>query len=95
MCGRDMRFRALIDWGDAGWGDPALEMANLPFEAIPYVLEGYSTVSSELMGEGPRARMLWERIDCALRNLEDDPADADDLHAVLRLVGDAGGATLE
>jgi aminoglycoside phosphotransferase (APT) family kinase protein len=28
MCARDGILLALIDWGDAGWGDPALELAQ-------------------------------------------------------------------
>src|SRR5262249_9986438 len=30
MCTREGRLLALIDWGDAGWGDPALEFAAIP-----------------------------------------------------------------
>ena len=41
MCGRDGSLMAIIDWGDAGWGDPALELSEVPVRAIPYVLDAY------------------------------------------------------
>ena len=30
---------AIIDWGDASWGDPALEFASMPMQAMPAMLE--------------------------------------------------------
>jgi len=62
------RFVALIDWGDAGWGDPALELAELPVEAWRLALDGYEAAGGEL-GDHPESLMLWQRIDRALLHL--------------------------
>jgi aminoglycoside phosphotransferase (APT) family kinase protein len=32
---------AIIDWGDASWGDPAVEFASMPMQCVPAMLEGY------------------------------------------------------
>lgn len=32
---------AIIDWGDAGIGDPAYDLASMPIEALPGMLAGY------------------------------------------------------
>ncbi|MEX2242764.1 MAG: aminoglycoside phosphotransferase family protein [Fimbriimonadaceae bacterium] len=36
-----LRLSALIDWGDACWGDPALDMERVPIWATPWLLEAY------------------------------------------------------
>lgn len=35
------RMTAVIDWGDAGWGDPAVEFSSMPLVAYPAMLEGF------------------------------------------------------
>lgn len=35
------RFTALIDWGDSGWGDPALEFEPMPIEAAPTAVKAW------------------------------------------------------
>jgi hypothetical protein len=44
---------AVIDRGDAGWGDPALDFDAIPLEFVPAVLEDYSG-NTESLGEYPR-----------------------------------------
>jgi aminoglycoside phosphotransferase (APT) family kinase protein len=51
MCTRDGALVALIDWGDAGWGDPAHELGSLPVESVP-------TCRRRLRGSGRRALRL-------------------------------------
>lgn len=34
-------FAAIIDWGDAGWGDPAFDLSYLPAPQLPKLLEHY------------------------------------------------------
>lgn len=43
MCARDGTLLALFDWGDSGWDDPALELAQVPLGAVPFVLQGYES----------------------------------------------------
>jgi aminoglycoside phosphotransferase (APT) family kinase protein len=70
MCARDASLLAIIDWGDAGWGDPVLEFAQVPLAAVPFVLEGYRDVAPALLGERPEARILWDQLTSMLEDLE-------------------------
>ena len=47
MCARDGTLLALLDGGDAGWGDPALELAQVPLAAVPFVLRGYKPQAAD------------------------------------------------
>ena len=71
MCGRDGSLMAIIDWGDAGWGDPALELSEVPLRAIPYVLEGYRRDAAPLLGDAPEARILADQLFRGLEDLRD------------------------
>ncbi len=51
----------LIDWGDAGWGDPAIELAELPVDAWRFALDGYGGLPDDAM-----PLLLWQRLDYAL-----------------------------
>jgi aminoglycoside phosphotransferase (APT) family kinase protein len=55
----------LIDWGDAGWADPAHDFGAIPMHRVPEVLDGYEEVAS--MGPGPEARVLRAVIGQAVR----------------------------
>jgi hygromycin-B 7''-O-kinase len=48
---------AIIDWGDASWGDPAIEFATMPLQTVPAMLEGYRSAGGP-WDEGLPARML-------------------------------------
>lgn len=88
LCSRRGALRALIDWGDAGWGDPALEFAAVPLEAMPWALEGYLTEAPGLLGTLPEARFAWDKLFGALEDVLDDPERALDWRALLdRLSG--------
>jgi aminoglycoside phosphotransferase (APT) family kinase protein len=52
-------YVALLDWGDASWGDPALEFVELPLRAVPFALEGYRAVAPLAGDETAEARILW------------------------------------
>lgn len=66
MVGEDGRYLALLDWGGAGWGDPAYDFAGVPLRAVPFMLEGYR----ELRGPEPagalEARILHRHLQLAL-----------------------------
>jgi aminoglycoside phosphotransferase (APT) family kinase protein len=68
MCSRDGQLLAVLDWGDAGWGDPALELAQVPLAAIPAVLRGYR--SKAQLDSAAEARILWDKLCEAVEDLE-------------------------
>jgi Ser/Thr protein kinase RdoA (MazF antagonist) len=68
MCTRDGALVALIDWGDAGWGDPAHEFGALPIEALPHVVAGYEAAGGELAGS--EATIVWNQIGRAFDEVE-------------------------
>jgi aminoglycoside phosphotransferase (APT) family kinase protein len=86
MCARDGALLAVIDWGDAGWGDPVIEFAQIPLAAVPFSLEGYREVAPSLLGADPEARVLWDRLDYAFADLEDGPVAPDALVDLRRFV---------
>lgn len=59
-------FSALIDWGDAGWGDPALEFRCLPLRVVPEVLAGYRQVGPLDGDDNAEARIVHDHIVTAL-----------------------------
>jgi aminoglycoside phosphotransferase (APT) family kinase protein len=61
LCTRGDRLAALIDWGDAGWGDPAIELASVPLEAVPLVVAGYEDEGGHLGGDAD-ARILFDQL---------------------------------
>lgn len=70
MCTRDGSLLAIIDWGDAGWGDPVLEFAQVPIAAIPYMLEGYWREAASLLGDAPEARIAWDQLASMVEDAE-------------------------
>jgi Ser/Thr protein kinase RdoA (MazF antagonist) len=58
---KTLEYRALIDWGDARWGDPADEFIGPPLRAVPHMLAGYREVQP-LDDETAEARILWGQL---------------------------------
>lgn len=73
MCSADGDLLAIIDWGDAGWGDPTLDFAAMPFDAMRFALEGYKTEAPGLLGALPEPRLAWNKLLHALDDLWDSP----------------------
>jgi len=86
MCTRDGALVALIDWGDAGWGDPAHELGSLPLETVPHVVARYKAAGSGLAGW--EATILWDQIGGAVDNVETGYR-ADAITALLAFARDA------
>ncbi|GAE87984.1 phosphotransferase family protein [Acetivibrio straminisolvens] len=45
LCTEDDRLLSVIDWGDAGLADPAIDFYMIPIEVLDVVLDGYSEVA--------------------------------------------------
>jgi aminoglycoside phosphotransferase (APT) family kinase protein len=71
MWGRQGGLLALIDWGDAGWGDPALDFAAVPLDSLCAALEGYG--GKKRLGAYPEARLIWDHLQIALEEAIDNP----------------------
>jgi aminoglycoside phosphotransferase (APT) family kinase protein len=66
----DHSYLAIIDWGNAGWGDPATEFRIATIQSVPHMLEGYRSVMP-LEGEDTiEARILWDQLGLALRRMK-------------------------
>jgi aminoglycoside phosphotransferase (APT) family kinase protein len=62
MCTRAGGLLALIDWGDAGWGDPALDFVGAPLQMTTAVFEGYGLMNRVRLGSCPEARIVWAKL---------------------------------
>jgi aminoglycoside phosphotransferase (APT) family kinase protein len=62
LLAQDAEHVAVIDWGDAGWGDPAKEASNLPPEVVDDFLSGYREVMPFDGDDSVEDRLRWDRI---------------------------------
>jgi aminoglycoside phosphotransferase (APT) family kinase protein len=85
MCSADGELLAIIDWGDAGWGDPSLDFAAIPFSAIQSALDGYEAEAPGSLGALPEARVAWSKLLDAVDDLWENPAVPPDVEAFRRL----------
>jgi thiamine kinase-like enzyme len=73
LCSPQGSLLSIIDWGDAGWGDPATEFTWMPLEAVPPTLAGYMQIAPELPGKDVRRRIAWDRLHAALETKTERP----------------------
>jgi aminoglycoside phosphotransferase (APT) family kinase protein len=66
LCSPAGELLAIIDWGDAGWGDPTLDFATIPLDAIPYARAGYELEAPGALGAFPEARFIWDKLQAAM-----------------------------
>jgi aminoglycoside phosphotransferase (APT) family kinase protein len=66
MCSAGGDLLALIDWGDAGWGDPALEFAQMPIMAVPHAVAGYESEAPGGLGDRAEGRIIWDQLGYAV-----------------------------
>jgi aminoglycoside phosphotransferase (APT) family kinase protein len=71
LCSPRGELLALIDWGDAGWGDATLDFAAIPLDSISAALAGYDRM--DRLGDYPEARFVWDHLNNALDDAIDDP----------------------
>lgn len=86
ICSPGGELLAIIDWGDAGWGDPSLDFAAIPMDDVPSALQGYEAESPGLLGRDPEARVAWNRLLDALDDVWDTPARSLNLAALDRFI---------
>lgn len=60
------RYRAIIDWGSAGWADPTHDFAAVPLRAVPLLLQGHREIAPLDHDETAEARILWRYLQLAL-----------------------------
>lgn len=66
---KTLNYEAILDWGSAGWGDPAHDFGGIPLRAVPYVLQGYRNVMPVAGDETAEARILRHNLTLALGNM--------------------------
>ena len=68
-----LAYLALLDWGSAGWGDPAWDLAGVPLRAAPWLLAGHRDVAPLDDDHTAEARVLWRHLQLALLVLRRGP----------------------
>lgn len=87
--GHSRSHAALVDWGGAGWADPAGDFSAMSLSAVPFALAGYREVAPLLDDETAEARILWFYLRLALFGLRRATmTPADQAERVERLVRD-------
>lgn len=66
-------YRALIDWGGCGWGDPVLDFSGMPLAAVPAVLAGYRELATLPEDATAEARILRYHLHFALLSVRQAP----------------------
>jgi len=66
MCTQTGSLLAVIDWGDAGWGDPALDFVGVPLDMMSAAFAGYGFTNRARLGVFPDARIVWTKLHEAL-----------------------------
>jgi aminoglycoside phosphotransferase (APT) family kinase protein len=90
LCSPAGDLLAIIDWGDAGWGDPALDFAAIPLDALPYALVGYELEAPGTLGAFPEARFIWDKLQAAMDAACDHPGYSIPLDAFRRFLRSKG-----
>jgi aminoglycoside phosphotransferase (APT) family kinase protein len=73
VCAGTLDYLAVIDWGSAGWGDPAWDFAGVPLRAVPLMLQGYREVAALDHAATAEARILWRHLQLAMLVLRRGP----------------------
>ena len=86
MCSTAGTLLAVIDWGDAGWGDPTLDFATIPEAVMSFALEGYESQAPGVLGNFPEARFLWDKLVAAMEDMLDAPGQPGPVKALSELL---------
>jgi len=87
-----LTYRALIDWGGAGWADAAWDFCPLALRAVPFVLAGYRAVAPLDNDAAAEARIVWHHVQLALYFIRPDrhPSRAEASARIHRLLAELG-----
>jgi aminoglycoside phosphotransferase (APT) family kinase protein len=66
-------YLALIDWAGVFWGDRAYDFAVVSLSAVPWILEGYRTVTPLEADATIEARILWQHLRIGLYGMRSAP----------------------
>lgn len=66
-------YVALLDWGNAGWGDAAWDCFGMPLRAVPHILAGHREIAPLPEDHTAEARILWRHLQMALAILPRGP----------------------
>jgi Ser/Thr protein kinase RdoA (MazF antagonist) len=61
-----MEYRAVLDWGCAGLGDPAWDFFGMPLLAVPAMLDGHRSIAPLDGDDTVEARILWRHLQYSL-----------------------------
>ncbi|MFZ5354868.1 MAG: aminoglycoside phosphotransferase family protein [Bacillota bacterium] len=62
ICTENDRLLSIIDWGDSGWADPAIDFYMIPTDALDIVLEGYNEIARKNVGINFIYRIILDKI---------------------------------
>ncbi|NJL66900.1 MAG: aminoglycoside phosphotransferase family protein [Leptolyngbyaceae cyanobacterium CSU_1_3] len=88
LCSPKDHLLAIIDWGDAGWGDPVLDFASIPLEAVPFVMQGYESEAPGMLGSQPAIGMVWDKLYLAMKKVLRHPGVSLPLDQLLYFLND-------
>lgn len=63
------RYAGLLDWGGAGWADPASDFSAVPLKMVPAAVAGYRGIAPLADDASAEARILWFYLRLALFGL--------------------------
>ena len=69
-------YSAIIDWDDAGWSDPVVDLRYVPLRVADIVLEGYRSVMPIDGDSSAEHRLLWDKLIGSLLRLRRSPRPA-------------------
>lgn len=62
MCTNIYQYSGLIDWGDSGWAEPAIDFYMIPYQVIDAVLKGYKTVNGITVDKSFLNQLILDKI---------------------------------
>ena len=69
VSGDPPRYEAVIDWGSATIGDPALDFAGVPLRAVPFMLTGHREIAPLDGDATTETRILWRHLQLSIWTL--------------------------
>ncbi len=71
LCKESDQLLSVIDWGDSGWGDPAIDFYMIPIEVLDNVLEGYIEIAAINIDFAFIYRIIFDKVWEGIKEGED------------------------